>query len=271
MALARDIEAAGWSVWWDPEIRAGENHRDVILRELDAAKAVLVIWTQHSVKSEWVISEASRAMRKPRDRYVAVREEDLDEHDIPPPFDQRHAAKSGDRDSIQRAIRGMNKSSTANASEVAAILPASTESDARQLIAEQTDDDYWETGWHRNSPPSFAPSGSSPYYGGAFGPADALRSRMYLAKFPRGRHALEAYRELTQVIEYCEKYHVLPEAFGDPPFESVATLHALHNNLASKRGAELLPDPKEVNLDELVGRIEATNEMLKKLIARGSS
>lgn len=83
-ALARDIEAAGWSVWWDPEIRAGENYRDVILRELDAAKAVVVIWTKNSTKSEWVISEASRAMRKPRDRYVAVREDGLDEHDIPP-------------------------------------------------------------------------------------------------------------------------------------------------------------------------------------------
>ncbi|MGE0697917.1 MAG: toll/interleukin-1 receptor domain-containing protein [Hyphomicrobiaceae bacterium] len=90
-ALARDIKAAGWSVWWDPEIRAGEDYRDVILRELDVAKAVVVIWTKNSVKSEWVISEASRAMRKPRDRYVAVREDGLDEHDIPPPFDVRHA------------------------------------------------------------------------------------------------------------------------------------------------------------------------------------
>ena len=61
----------------------------MILRELDAAKVVVVIWTKHSVRSEWVISEAGRAMRKPRDRYVAVREDGLDEHDIPPPFDVR--------------------------------------------------------------------------------------------------------------------------------------------------------------------------------------
>ena len=63
-----------------PKIRAGENYRGVIVRELDAAKAVVVIWTQHSVKSEWVISHATR---KHRDRYVAVREDGLDEHHIP--------------------------------------------------------------------------------------------------------------------------------------------------------------------------------------------
>ena len=104
--LARDIEAAGWSVWWDPEIRAGENYRDVILRELDAAKAVIVIWTKHSVKSEWVISEAARAMRKPRDRYVALREDGLDQHDIPPPFDVRHAVRVEAWEAIRGALQG---------------------------------------------------------------------------------------------------------------------------------------------------------------------
>lgn len=111
-ALARDIEAAGWSVWWDPAIRAGENYRDVIVRELDAAKAVVVIWTKHSVKSEWVISEAGRAMRKPRDRYVAVREGGLDEHDIPQPFNVRHAASLDDRAAILSSVERLKSEST---------------------------------------------------------------------------------------------------------------------------------------------------------------
>lgn len=102
--LAREIEATGRTVWWDPEIRAGENYRDVIIRELEAAKAVLVIWTKHSVISEWVISEASRAMRRPRDRYVAVRAPGLDEHDIPPPFDVRHTVDLSASTSVLAAL-----------------------------------------------------------------------------------------------------------------------------------------------------------------------
>jgi len=202
-------------------------------------------------------------MRKPRDRYIAVREDGLDEHDIPPPFDQRHAATVGERSSIKNAIRCLVRSAVASD-----VKEAPTDADAGKNFEARSDDDYWAKGWLADSPASHAPSGSSKLYGGSFGPADALRSRMYLAKFPEGRHALEAYRELIQVIEYCEKHLVMPEEYGDPPFESVARLHSLHNSLASKRGVELLPDPETVNLGELSRRIEATNVILKRLVDR---
>jgi len=56
--LVAAIEAQGWSVWWDPEIDAGQQFDDQIEEELKAAKAVLVVWTPNSVESRWVRGEA---------------------------------------------------------------------------------------------------------------------------------------------------------------------------------------------------------------------
>ena len=59
--LVAAIEAQGWSVWWDPEIDAGQQFDDQIEVELKAARAVLVIWTPASVASRWVRGEAREA------------------------------------------------------------------------------------------------------------------------------------------------------------------------------------------------------------------
>jgi adenylate cyclase len=59
--LVTAIEAKGWSVWWDPEISAGQQFDDQIEAALNAAKAVLVIWTPTSVASRWVRGEAREA------------------------------------------------------------------------------------------------------------------------------------------------------------------------------------------------------------------
>ena len=66
--LVAAIEAQGWSVWWDPEIDAGQQFDDQIEEELNAAKAVLVVWTPTSVASRWVRGEA----REAADRGVLV-------------------------------------------------------------------------------------------------------------------------------------------------------------------------------------------------------
>jgi adenylate cyclase len=56
--LVAAIEARGWSVWWDPEIAPGQEFDRRIARELEAAAAVLVVWTPQSVESRWVRGEA---------------------------------------------------------------------------------------------------------------------------------------------------------------------------------------------------------------------
>jgi adenylate cyclase len=62
--LVAAIEARGWSVWWDPEISPGAEFDDEIDVALQAAKAVLVVWTPTSVASRWVRGEARDAAER---------------------------------------------------------------------------------------------------------------------------------------------------------------------------------------------------------------
>ena len=64
--VAAYLTSEGYSVWWDANLTSGELFRDVIDRELDAAKAVIVIWTAHLVASKWVLAEADHADRDGR-------------------------------------------------------------------------------------------------------------------------------------------------------------------------------------------------------------
>jgi adenylate cyclase len=59
--LVAALEADGWSVWWDPEIPPGQEFDSLIAAELEAANAVLVVWTPASVSSRWVRGEARDA------------------------------------------------------------------------------------------------------------------------------------------------------------------------------------------------------------------
>jgi len=56
--LVAAIKAAGWSVWWDPEIAPGQEFDGRIETELEAARAVVVVWSPVSVASRWVRGEA---------------------------------------------------------------------------------------------------------------------------------------------------------------------------------------------------------------------
>lgn len=56
--LVKVIEAAGMTVWWDPEIVPGHEFDQQIVAELKAASAVVVVWTPASVASRWVRGEA---------------------------------------------------------------------------------------------------------------------------------------------------------------------------------------------------------------------
>jgi adenylate cyclase len=66
--LVAAIEAQGWSVWWDPDIAAGQEFDRQIAAELKTAAAVVVVWTPNSVESRWVRGEA----RDAADRGVLV-------------------------------------------------------------------------------------------------------------------------------------------------------------------------------------------------------
>src|SRR5262249_54828279 len=100
--LAKELEAKGFSVWFDTSLVPGDSFRDVIMSELAQARAAIVIWDAASVKSEWVCSEASRA--RARGVLVPVRAEGVRSHDIPPPFDSLHTELLSNRAAIEAAL-----------------------------------------------------------------------------------------------------------------------------------------------------------------------
>jgi len=60
-ALAADLKAQGFDVWWDFELYAGDDFHDMIRGEIAKAKAVVVIWSERAVASKWVRGEAEEA------------------------------------------------------------------------------------------------------------------------------------------------------------------------------------------------------------------
>jgi TPR repeat protein/uncharacterized membrane protein len=60
-ALADDLSASGFDVWWDFQLYAGDDFHDMIRAEIAKAKAVVVIWSQTAVASKWVRGEAAEA------------------------------------------------------------------------------------------------------------------------------------------------------------------------------------------------------------------
>lgn len=74
--LADALEKQGWSVWWDPKLRAGEHFDDVIQKALQEARCVIVLWSKRSVQSRYVKDESSYALR--RGKLVPVTIEDVE-------------------------------------------------------------------------------------------------------------------------------------------------------------------------------------------------
>ena len=56
------VEQAGFTVWWDRRIELGASFDREIVRELEAAACVLVIWSEHSIDSDWVCNEAQEGL-----------------------------------------------------------------------------------------------------------------------------------------------------------------------------------------------------------------
>jgi hypothetical protein len=68
--LRRIFELHGYSVWFDYALYSGRDYRRDIDRELQAANAVVVLWCEMSVQSDWVREEADFA--KGNDKIVPV-------------------------------------------------------------------------------------------------------------------------------------------------------------------------------------------------------
>lgn len=59
--FAESFEREGFSVWWDQALNPGEAFDQVTEQALEAARAVVVLWSRTSVNSRWVRAEATQA------------------------------------------------------------------------------------------------------------------------------------------------------------------------------------------------------------------
>jgi len=100
--LADDLKKRGFLVWWDRELLSSDNFYEAILSALTAAKAVIVIWTKHSVRSLFVRDEARYALV--HKKLVAIKSSELDHFDIPFGFQSQHTDNISERDRIIAAV-----------------------------------------------------------------------------------------------------------------------------------------------------------------------
>jgi hypothetical protein len=100
--LSNWLGVHGFTAWWDISLVGGESFRKAILVELSAASVAIVIWTDHSVDSDWVCDEASRAHRG--GKLVPIRLPSLSIDLIPPPFGAIHTLLWRDWAALQRAL-----------------------------------------------------------------------------------------------------------------------------------------------------------------------
>lgn len=60
--IINTLENAGYAVWWDGVLEGGVKYSENIEEALESANAVIVLWSEESIKSHWVRDEASRGV-----------------------------------------------------------------------------------------------------------------------------------------------------------------------------------------------------------------
>ena len=101
--LAGFLTDRGYRVWWDRELVAGQDFHATIGRVLEECKVAIVIWTEISIKSRWVLGEAESAANA--HKLVPVRIDSLPPARLPVGFLSLHTVALGDRAELLGAIR----------------------------------------------------------------------------------------------------------------------------------------------------------------------
>ena len=102
------LRAKDCFVWWDRLIQVGNRWDTDIERELNSATCVVVLWTERSRESEWVLVEGSVALKRNLLFPVLV-----DDAELPLEFLRRQAAKLATtseerfRESFERIIQSI--------------------------------------------------------------------------------------------------------------------------------------------------------------------
>jgi hypothetical protein len=100
--LAAFLENEGWTVWFDRNLTVGGAYTDQQMKQLGDARAVIVLWTQNSIKSDFVRAEAGKA--KADGKLIPLRVNDIAYGDIPSPFGEMHTEDLSNHELIRAAV-----------------------------------------------------------------------------------------------------------------------------------------------------------------------
>jgi TIR domain len=79
------MEASGYDLWWDKALNASDDYAMVIEKEIDAARCVVVAWSNQARQSLWVRAEANEALDQGKLVQIS-----LDACRLPLPFTMLH-------------------------------------------------------------------------------------------------------------------------------------------------------------------------------------
>jgi hypothetical protein len=108
--LAQYLQSLGFQVWWDTELLGSDDFNDVIYAALSNARAVVVIWSEHAVKSGFVRDEARFALQNKK--LVTTKTPGLAIASIPFGFQGQHAEDVANYDKIVMAIERLGAQRT---------------------------------------------------------------------------------------------------------------------------------------------------------------
>ncbi len=100
--LAAHLEAQGRTTWWDATIGANDNFRGAVERELECARKAIVLWSDVSIASPFVLHEAITA--RDAAKLVQVKTSNIQVSDIPRPFRALPLLDASDLAGIGRAV-----------------------------------------------------------------------------------------------------------------------------------------------------------------------
>ncbi len=124
------LERHGWQVWWDRQIGAGTAFDREIEKAIDQAACVLVVWSEHSIESEWVRTEANEGLENNCLVPISI-------EDVKPPlaFRRIQTIDMGDGDSQLQLISAISRFAEAPVAESGDYTPfIGRETELQQLV-----------------------------------------------------------------------------------------------------------------------------------------
>jgi WD40 repeat protein len=107
--LATALADARYAVWFDTSMLSSDEFWRVIMKKIDEAKAVITIWSEPALASDWVYAETKLAhdmgKRRGRQKLMCVRTEAVDPVNVPLPFNGYNITPLSDRAKILQTLK----------------------------------------------------------------------------------------------------------------------------------------------------------------------